>query len=113
MYFNNEYNRTGSLFQSSYKAVLVETDEQFLHLSRYIHQNPMEFWEKPLKDYPYSSFGEYLGFRSTQWILPEEILSFFKTRRKTGPKDILSYQGFVEYEEEEIDDLLTGLTLDG
>ncbi|MBI5451903.1 transposase, partial [Candidatus Gottesmanbacteria bacterium] len=39
MYFNRKYKRTGILFQDVYKAVVVYTDEQLLHLSRYIHLN--------------------------------------------------------------------------
>lgn len=37
VYFNRKYKRIGGLFQDVYKAVSVETDEQLLHLSRYIH----------------------------------------------------------------------------
>lgn len=42
MYFNRKYKRVGPLYQDVYKAVLVRTDEQLLHLSRYIHRNPIE-----------------------------------------------------------------------
>lgn len=41
IYFNRKYKRTGGLFQDVYKAVSIETDEQFLHLTRYIHQKPL------------------------------------------------------------------------
>ncbi|MCX6794162.1 MAG: transposase, partial [Candidatus Gottesmanbacteria bacterium] len=41
MYFNRKYRRVGTLFQSVYKAVVVSSDEQLLHLTRYIHQNPI------------------------------------------------------------------------
>ncbi|MCX6791992.1 MAG: transposase, partial [Candidatus Gottesmanbacteria bacterium] len=41
MYFNRKYRRVGTLFQSVYKAVAVTTDAQLLHLTRYIHQNPI------------------------------------------------------------------------
>jgi len=37
MYFNKKYNRVGVLYQGVYKAVLVSTDDQLLHLTRYIH----------------------------------------------------------------------------
>ncbi len=39
MYFNKKYKRVGPLFQSVYKAVLVNTDEQLVYLTRYIHRN--------------------------------------------------------------------------
>lgn len=33
MYFNRKYKRVGPLYQGVYKAVLITTDEQLLHLS--------------------------------------------------------------------------------
>ena len=41
-YMNRKYTRVGPLFQGRYKAVLVETTEQLLYLTRYIHRNPLE-----------------------------------------------------------------------
>lgn len=41
MYFNKKYDRVGSLFQGTYKAALIDRDEYLLHLSRYIHLNPV------------------------------------------------------------------------
>lgn len=99
MYFNKRNERVGSLFQSVYKAVLIDNDNQFLHLSRYIHLNPYpEIISdvKDLKNYPFSSYGEYLGERKTEWINKEEILSFFsKNKNKPGYK-FNSYQKFIE-----------------
>lgn len=96
IYFNRRYKRIGRLFQDVYKAVSVETDEQFLHLSRYIHQNPLNKNQSPqkstLSDFlsQPSSYPEYLNQRKSNWITTEEILSYFS---KTNPK--LSYQAFV------------------
>lgn len=117
MYFNKRYDRVGPLFQGVYKAVLVDNESQFLHLSRYIHLNPYEIeggdFEK-LVDYPYSSYGDYLGLRNTGWVRTDEILSYFKSgKRIPGAKagaEHLSYQSFVEDFKGEYD--LTGLTLD-
>ena len=36
-YFNTKYKRDGGLFQSMFRAIRIETDEQLLHVSRYIH----------------------------------------------------------------------------
>jgi len=41
MYFNRKYQRVGALFQNTYKAVLIESDPHLLHLSRYVHLNPI------------------------------------------------------------------------
>ncbi len=93
-YFNTRYKRVGHLFQDTYKAVKVETENQWIHLSKYIHQNPLDlpiFKETPcsLSEYKYSSYRNYLGnFRQT-WINPEEILRNFGNNKN-------SYQNFVE-----------------
>jgi len=61
-YFNLRYKRSGPLFTSRFKAVLVDGDEQVLHVSRYIHLNPYvaHMVEDPLA-YPWSSLGDYIG----------------------------------------------------
>ncbi len=100
MYFNRKYKRVGSLYQDVYKAVMVVSDEQLLHLTRYIHRNPVRSASKgdafrtEIMGLP-SSYPEYLGQRQTKWVHPEETLEFFS---KTYP--ILSYQAFVEQEED-------------
>ena len=38
--FNVKHKRKGPLFQGRFKAITVESDEQLIHLSRYIHLNP-------------------------------------------------------------------------
>lgn len=116
-YFNKRYQRIGPLFQDIYKAVLIETDEQLLHLSRYIHLNPLEI---ATKDGPlsrrildgYSSYGEYLGRRKTKWIKPKDIISFFKSAQRTNLKDMLSYQSFVEDYAQPPEEFLEGLILE-
>jgi len=96
MYFNKKYKRNGSLFQGIYKASLISDEPYLLHLSRYIHRNSSPY-VKDLKT-AYSSYGEYLGIRKTEWIKPELILSFFQPGKYPFLKHINSYQNFVEYE---------------
>ncbi len=88
MYFNKKFKRVGSLYQDVYKAVLVNNEAQFLHLSRYIHKQAIKI-DKP------SSYEEYLGLRKTEWVKPEEILSYFS---KSNPS--LSYENFVKQEDD-------------
>lgn len=61
-YFNKKYKRTGSLMQGTYKSVKVKSDEQLLHLSRYIHLNPIvSSLVKNLDDYPWSSYKDLVA----------------------------------------------------
>lgn len=94
MYFNKRYERVGKLFQGPYKAVLVTEDQYLLHLSKYIHTNPAELFDK--LESAYSSYAEYLGKRNTPWIKPDDILSYFDNAVIKEIKKINSYKQFVE-----------------
>ena len=75
-YFNNKYGREGTIWQGTYKAVLVKTEEQYLHLSRYIHLNPSPLLQ--LKDYRYSSYLTFIGKKKqSKWLITEDILYYF------------------------------------
>lgn len=115
MYFNKKYKRVGPLFQGVYKAVLVKTDEQLLHLSRYIHLQAINLQGQPLRDQP-SSYPNYLGEISQEWVRSDDILEFFKTgelRRSLGEKDTNMYKSFVEgYNLSEREEFIADLVLD-
>jgi len=98
MYFNRKYRRKGVLFQDVYKAVLVETDEQLLHLSRYIHLNPIEAlglavgnWQEA--QFP-SSLPDFLGERQTKWISKEFILDHFS--KKSSSNSYFEFMGLPQ-----------------
>lgn len=62
MYFNKKYQRVGGVFQDQYKMVLVDDNRHLIWLSAYIHQNPkVANLVSDLKDYPWSSYNEFLG----------------------------------------------------
>ena len=107
MYFNKKYKRVGSLYQSVYRAVLIVNEPQFLHLSRYIHKQAIAFQGQALEGYggQPSSYPEYIGSRKTEWVDPEEILSFFSKSNAS-----LSYENFVK--EEDDFEILEKLTLE-
>lgn len=82
-YFNTKHERVGPLFQGVFKAVHVESDEQLLHLSRYIHLNPVVgFIVKPedIANYQWSSYPEYLELLDSKMVNSKDILSFFKSK---------------------------------
>lgn len=95
MYFNRKYKRTGVLFQDIYKAVLIQSDEQLLHLSRYIHLNPTRSLGLPAnkwrETFTTSSLAEYLLQKKTNWIKTEEILNYFSKKNSNN-----TYKSFLE-----------------
>lgn len=82
-YFNLRTERHGALFQSMFKAVRIETEEQLLHVCRYIHINPyVSFLVKnieKLEDYPWSSFPDYLGKRNLKFVESKFILNHYSS----------------------------------
>lgn len=98
-YFNTKTNRIGPLFQGQFKAVLVENDEQLLHLSRYIHLNPfVSELTKEWENFPYSSFPEFINLSSNSVCTTGHILNFFKGSQayKDFVKDHASYAQELE-----------------
>lgn len=89
-YFNTRHERVGPLFLNQFKAVRIESDEQLLHVSRYIHLNPYSsFIVKSIADlltYQWSSAPEYIshndGFCNKDLVLP-----FFE--KKNSYRDFL------------------------
>lgn len=100
MYFNIRHERTGRLFESQYKSVLIETDEQLIHLSRYIHINPFNSSKinislEQLRTYPWTSLPDYLGDRKESFCNPSEVMAFF-----SSPPDYWEFlRGNIDKEE--------------
>lgn len=74
-YFNTKNKRVGPLLQGEFKSVHVETNEQLLHLSRYIHLNPLVGYKtKNLETYQWSSYLEYLGTNNASTCCDKDII---------------------------------------
>lgn len=79
-YFNIKYKRVGPLYQGEFKSVLVKTNEQLIHLSRYIHLNPFAAGiTKDLESYIWSSYPEYINKIEPDICKKEIILDQFKS----------------------------------
>lgn len=90
-YFNAKYKRSGHLFQGPFQCVLIETNEQLLHLSAYIHRNPRELkeWKDKEDKYSWSSFQDF--YSENRWeklLVPNIIIEQFE-----NPKE---YKDFVD-----------------
>ena len=86
---NKRYRRVGSLFQGRFQAVCVDRDEYLVHLSRYIHLNPVvaKLVGRP-KDWEFSSDREYIGLRAGTLPQTEAVLAQFPSAD--------AYREFVE-----------------
>ena len=85
-YFNEANNRKGPLWQSRFKAVLIKSNEQLLHVVRYVHLNPTtSFLVKKPKDWQFSSYREYLGNKK-----------FLKEINEISIRSISNFKKFTE-----------------
>jgi len=78
-YFNWRHQRVGHLLQGRYKAVLVVEETHYLHLSMYLHLNPVRagIVEDP-DEYQWSSCLDYTRPAPRfGWLMRDEILSHY------------------------------------
>ena len=75
---NKRYDRVGSLFQGAFQAKHVGQTAYLVHLSAYIHLNPVTagLVERP-EEWECSSYREYIGVRNGTLPAPEVVLSQF------------------------------------
>lgn len=92
MYFNKKHNRTGKLYEGTFKSIHADKDIYLKYLYSYIHLNPAKIINKNWKDdkgrdtrtllkyifdYPYSSIKEYLD-KNFRIINPSQFPAYFK-----------------------------------
>lgn len=89
-YFNERYDRTGTLWQGKYKKVLVGNDAHYMYLPYYIHLNPLDFvtpeWRDgkvhnvkealaSLNEYRWSSHLDYLGKKNFPSVIEKKLMA--------------------------------------
>jgi len=95
-YINRKYNRQGHVFQSSFNAVKITTNEQLEIVFAYIHANPISLTYKDwksvriedqdfkkiiefLREYKWSSYLDYIGIKNFPSVTQKEfILELFR-----------------------------------
>ncbi|MCH7504792.1 transposase [PVC group bacterium] len=94
-YFNIRHKRKGPLWVGRFKRVVVSTDEQLLHLTRYVHLNPVTSYliEKP-ESWTYGSYNEYCsqGTTDEEMCCYENILDIDSKSYKNFVNDRKEYQ---------------------
>ncbi len=74
--YNRSKNTDGALFRGRYKSILVDSDAYLLHLSKYIHLNPITAGlVAKLEDYSWSSYLTYIdeNIQPPFWLNKSEI----------------------------------------
>jgi hypothetical protein len=96
---NKQQNRVGPLFQGQFQAIHIKSEAYLLHLSRYLHLNPVEAGlVKSAEKWEFSSYLDYLGQRQGTLPTPAIVLAHFENRQ--------AYQRFVEaYSTRDRDDI--------
>ncbi len=77
-YFNQKYDRSGSLFQGKYKFAHIDTNEYLLWLSGYVNGNAEIHKIAKAENYKWCSYQDYLGKRNGILCNKEIILSQFR-----------------------------------
>lgn len=81
-YFNIRHERTGHVFQGRFGRVHIESNDQLLYLSTYIHRQCREVprWKGREAEYPWSSYQDYIKERRWGKLLETSlILNQFKS----------------------------------
>lgn len=84
-FYNTKSERHGTLFCNMFKAVFIETEEQCIHVSRYIHLNHISAFMMKLDEldtYQNTSFATYMGNIKYDFISTEFLLSHFKSAER-------------------------------
>jgi len=113
-YFNQKYEREGTLFQGRYKGILVTNNTHFLHLPFYIHFNPLDLshpeWRDNkisdpkkalefLKSYRWSSHLDYLGIKNFPSVLNMKHLTEIFGSNKDYQKLVENYLKDIQIDE--------------
>ncbi len=80
--FNKRYNRTGHLFQGPYRLKHVDDTRYLVHLTRYIHLNPLTAnLVNKAEEWEYSSLREYIGMDIPDFISPTIVLNIIDNNK--------------------------------
>ena len=83
---NKQNERTGSLFERSFRRVAISTNEYLLRMVYYIHYNPQKHgFVADFRDYPHTSYPVFGTTQNTR-IPRQEVFEWFG-----GKSDFFSY----------------------
>jgi REP element-mobilizing transposase RayT len=91
--FNYQNDRTGKLFETPFRRILIDSEDYFRHLVYYIHYNPVKhgFTASP-EEYSWSSYNDFLSVTDTNQQY-SEVLKWFSSK-----------QEFIQFHKNKFDD---------
>ena len=99
MYFNKKYNRTGALFEGSFKAKHADSDEYLKYLYSYIHLNPVKLIDSKWKEEGVKDVAKSYDFATS--FKYSSLQDYMAIKRKEN--GILNMSPFPEYFQNQID----------
>jgi hypothetical protein len=91
--FSRIFSRTfpGALFRGRYKTILIDAEEYFLSVVRYIHKNPLSAGMiSNIDRYRWSSHWGYLNQKQCpDWLDTRSVMSRFVTSRVANTTSLL------------------------
>jgi len=93
MYFNKKYKRVGPVFQSRFRASMIDSQQYLDHISRYIHLNP---GKTRYKNWEPSSYNYYLKNKTAEWVKPKRILDMFNGKVQEYSEFVADYEDYKE-----------------
>ncbi len=99
-YYNKKNEQNGPLFENRFKAVRIINDEQLIHVSRYIHLNPLTaYLVDDASKFKFSSYNHYLGKEILSFVHNELVMSKFSSAEsyKSFVNDQKDYQRKLDY----------------
>lgn len=107
-YFNEKYERSGVLWQGTFRKKQIQRDAHFLYIPYYIHLNPLDLvlpqWRngavtdaerafRELKKYRWSSYLDYMGVKNFPSVIDQALLQDMlgsSKRQQAVVRDIIS-----------------------
>ncbi len=91
--FNRRHSVSGHLFERRHRAILVDSTEQLLALTKYIHRNPIDAGlVQQVRTHPWCSHRYYLKKSGPPWLNVTFVLSLFG---QSPDKATAAFDGFI------------------
>ena len=95
--FNRKRKRAGHLFQNRFGSTIVDDEEYFLRLVRYIHLNPL--WAGMVRDlralakYKWTGHSVLMGNSKREFQIVDDVLGRFASRAGPARRALVEFMG--------------------